>query len=318
METPLISVCIPVFNGENYIREAIDSVLAQTEQHFELVIADNCSTDRTREIAAGYSDRRIRVCKNEENVGLFGNLNKCIEYARGEYLVILPHDDLLLPSMLKVFSGRLNQYPNAGMVYSAYFQINSLSEKIKLCETQVADRVMSGEDAFNIFIRTCPIQCAMVRRKVYSDVGQFDLELKLSADVHMWCRIALAGYDVVFVKAPQNSVRGHEEQTTRHIYKQGEYGAQLFECYQKVLDSVSLRPDIQRLRVIAAKWPIKVQLIYIAKSLMHCDWKALAFHSEIFTQIINWAGKMKCIPSLTLVLLSLAVSIFPWMLRKLR
>ena len=67
----LISVCIPVFNGENYIKESIESVLDQTEQSFELIIADNCSTDRTLEIAAEYNDHRIRVCKNEKSDSFF-------------------------------------------------------------------------------------------------------------------------------------------------------------------------------------------------------------------------------------------------------
>ncbi len=64
-EVPLISICIPVFNGEKYVRECIDSALRQTEKNFELIVVDNCSTDHTLEILATYNDPRINVFKND-------------------------------------------------------------------------------------------------------------------------------------------------------------------------------------------------------------------------------------------------------------
>ena len=102
-EFPLISVCIPVFNGEKYIKESIDSVLIQTEKNFELLIVDNCSTDSTLEIVASYNDPRINVFKNTTNLGSLRNFNRCIELSRGEYFIILPHDDILMPTMLETF-----------------------------------------------------------------------------------------------------------------------------------------------------------------------------------------------------------------------
>jgi len=82
--TPLISICIPVFNGEKYIKESIDNVLIQTEKNFELLIVDNCSTDYTLEIVASYNDPRIIVFKNTSNLGSLRNFNRCIELSRGE------------------------------------------------------------------------------------------------------------------------------------------------------------------------------------------------------------------------------------------
>ena len=134
----------------------------------------------------------------------------------------------------------------------------------------------------------------------------------------MWCRIALAGYDVVYVKTPQNSVRVHAGQTTSYIYGQGEYGSQLFECYRKVFDSIPSMSDTQNMCRIAAKWPVKVQLIYMVKSLIRGDGKMLAFHAKVFTRIFNWAGGLKVAPFLVMVLFDFMALLPLWIMRKLR
>ena len=90
----LISVCIPVFNGEEYILDCINSVLEQNFTNYELLIVDNCSTDGTSNIVNNINDERIRYIKNEENIGSIRNFNKCIKEAQGEYFLLLPHDDL--------------------------------------------------------------------------------------------------------------------------------------------------------------------------------------------------------------------------------
>jgi len=295
---PLISVCIPVFNGENYIKESIDSVLNQTEKRFELVIVDNCSTDKTIEIVNGVNDKRIKLFSNVNNIGLFGNMNMCLKHAVGKYIVLLPHDDILFSSMLKVFSKKLETNSQASMVYSSYFQINSQSEKIKLFETQSADRLMTAEEAFNLFIQTSPIQCCMVRNSIFSEVGLFDKDLTLTGDIHMWCRIALKGYDIIYINSPHNSVRIHKEQTTRFIYEKGEYGKNLFECYRKIFELPSPNFETFDLRIKAVKWPIMVQIVYIFKTLVKGDIKMLIFHTNVLILIINWAGITKTIPTI--------------------
>ena len=119
-EAPLISIGIPVFNGEKYLRESINSVLRQTEKNFELIVVDNCSTDHTLEILAAYNDPRINVFKNSTNLGSLRNFNRCIELSRGEYFVLLPHDDTLMPTMLETFSKPLIVDPQIGLVYSSW------------------------------------------------------------------------------------------------------------------------------------------------------------------------------------------------------
>jgi len=77
-ETPLVSVCIPVFNGERFIALTIDSVLRQTFTDFELIIVDDHSSDRSLEIISAYTDNRLRVVVNDHNPGAEGNWNRCL------------------------------------------------------------------------------------------------------------------------------------------------------------------------------------------------------------------------------------------------
>jgi len=99
--TSLISVCIPVYCGEEHIAETIRSVLAQTLGDFELVIIDNASPDGTARVIATFDDPRIRYVRNPTNLGPEDNYSKCLSEARGKYFKLVPHDDLLHPDCLR-------------------------------------------------------------------------------------------------------------------------------------------------------------------------------------------------------------------------
>lgn len=101
LHQPKVSVAIPVYNGERYLSETIRCVLAQSLTDFELVICDDHSKDRSHDIAAAFSDRRIRILRNDSNLGFGGNWNRCLAETRGAYVKILPQDDLLHPDCLK-------------------------------------------------------------------------------------------------------------------------------------------------------------------------------------------------------------------------
>jgi hypothetical protein len=99
---PMVSIGLPVFNGENYLAEAIRSALDQRFADFELIVCDNASTDRTGEIAEGFAavDPRVRYARNPANLGAAPNYNRAFELARGRYFKWLAHDDRLLPDYL--------------------------------------------------------------------------------------------------------------------------------------------------------------------------------------------------------------------------
>jgi glycosyltransferase involved in cell wall biosynthesis len=118
MKQPAISICLPVYNGENYLNFAIESVLAQTLEDFELLIVDDCSTDATSDIANNFAqaDKRIKVMRNQENLGLFRNYNRCMESASGEFIKLFAHDDLFKPTILERMVAIFERYPNVALV----------------------------------------------------------------------------------------------------------------------------------------------------------------------------------------------------------
>jgi glycosyltransferase involved in cell wall biosynthesis len=124
--TPRVSIGLPVYNGENYMEQAIDSVLAQTFTDFELIISDNASTDRTEEICQSYAarDSRIRYVRNETNLGATKNYNQTFELAQGEYFKWAAHDDLISPSFLERCVALLDETPSASLCYARAMAID--------------------------------------------------------------------------------------------------------------------------------------------------------------------------------------------------
>lgn len=138
-----VSICLPVFNGEKYLAQAIESALAQTYEDFELLISDDCSTDDTPAIVEHFKkqDKRIKSWKNEQNLKLFANYNACIERSSGKYIKPFAHDDLFHPDLLKRMVYILDENTDISLVTSARSWIDAEGQRIE-AESQTANRIM--------------------------------------------------------------------------------------------------------------------------------------------------------------------------------
>ena len=134
MATPRVTVGLPVFNGERYLAEAIESILGQNFADFELVIADNGSTDGTSEICARYAslDPRVSVHRSSVNMGAAWNYNRLVDLARGEYFKWVAHDDLLAPSMLCRCVEMLDAHDNAALAYPGVEEIDEHGSALRV------------------------------------------------------------------------------------------------------------------------------------------------------------------------------------------
>ena len=114
---PQVSVLTPIYNTHaEYLRECIDSVLAQTFSDFEFIILDNASDAYVAELVASYDDPRIRYFRVDENIGPAGGRNFCIARARGKYLAILDSDDVALPERLAAQVAFMDAHPSVGVL----------------------------------------------------------------------------------------------------------------------------------------------------------------------------------------------------------
>lgn len=130
---PRVSIGLPVYNGENYLASTIESILAQTYPDFELIIADNASTDRTAEICQQYAekDARVRYERHTQNLGAAKNYNYVFHVARGEYFKWVAHDDPLAPDALARCVDALDAHPEVIMAYPRTILIDGQGEVIE-------------------------------------------------------------------------------------------------------------------------------------------------------------------------------------------
>jgi len=131
-EAPLVSLAMPVYNGADFIEEAIQSILDQTFTDFELIITDNASTDATADICEAFAekDARVQYHRNAENLGAAGNYNRGYELSRGTYLKWCAHDDNLSPDYIEKAVAALNANPEASMAFGRTQMIDTSGNEI--------------------------------------------------------------------------------------------------------------------------------------------------------------------------------------------
>lgn len=132
-QKPKVSIGLPVYNGENFLKEALDSIINQTFQDFELIISNNCSTDKTAEICKSYADNdeRITYLENAENTGACPNFCKVFEHATGEYFMWAAHDDIYAPTFVEQSVKVLDENPDVTLCFSKTKFIDETGKHIK-------------------------------------------------------------------------------------------------------------------------------------------------------------------------------------------
>jgi glycosyltransferase involved in cell wall biosynthesis len=217
---PKVSVCIPTFNGARFLLEAVNSVLAQTFDDFELLIVDDASGDDSANLAASFDDPRVHRLVNPIRLGLVGNWNRCLDLAGGEYVSVFHQDDVMAPDNLREKVAFLDSNASAGFVHSNVFQIGPEGELISRCwysePTEDQEGVHGGYDYFRTLLTglnivSCP--SVVIRRSCIDKVGRFSPELPFTADWEMWMRSALF-CDVGYLTKPLVHYRRHEGQET--------------------------------------------------------------------------------------------------------
>ncbi|MGH9502230.1 MAG: glycosyltransferase family 2 protein [Terriglobales bacterium] len=177
-DRPRVTVAVPVYNGENYVAEAIDSVLGQSHGDFELIVADNASTDRTKEICRAYAQRdpRVQYHSSEVNRGVYWNFRRSLALARGEYFMWLAHDDKLAPEFLEKCVGALDQDPGAVLSYPKAIDIDERSRPVLFKEQRWTAGTFTPHERFRELIRmdhNCEAIFGLMRSRVLHQIPVF-------------------------------------------------------------------------------------------------------------------------------------------------
>ena len=190
MSTPLVSVLMPVYNGEPYLREAVESILNQTFTDFELLIIDDASTDRSPEIIRSYQDPRIRVIRNPTNRGVAYSRKKGLELAVGEYVAVLDADDVAFNDRLQIQADFLDANPDICLVGSVYEVIDEDGE-VKFTQEVPTDPLTIRWKL--LFGNQIGHSTVMFRRRDALDVGGYDEQVFAGEDFDLWVRLAARG-----------------------------------------------------------------------------------------------------------------------------
>jgi len=184
---PKVSVVMSVYNGERFLREAIDSILAQTFTDWEFIVVDDGSTDATPAILRSYGDR---LCVHtQSNKGLTRALNIGLSLARGEYIARMDADDIAEPERLEMQVAYLDDHPQVGLVGTAYYEIDEQGNILRMVTMPLEDaEIRRALAKFNPFMHAS----VMFRRSLIEMWGPYtERELFWAfQDYEMWVRLA--------------------------------------------------------------------------------------------------------------------------------
>lgn len=222
----LISIVLPVYNGEKYLRESINSIIAQTYENWELLILDDCSTDNSSVIAKEYekNDNRIHYYRNEKNLRLPRNLNRGFSLSKGNYLTWTSDDNCYKPTALEKMYNALKESDTAQLVFASYSIIDEEGIEInQIIVDSNSKKTILGSD--------CVGACFLYTRKVYEEVGDYDPEYTLVEDFDYWQRV-FAKFDVIEIKEVLYEYRHHSGALTSTMKK---------EIFKKRVEKVLLK-----------------------------------------------------------------------------
>jgi hypothetical protein len=196
-DSPLVSVCIPTYQNARHVTACIESALAQTYEPLEILVVDDSSSDDSHAIAQRYAqtDRRLRCWRNESNLGLGGNWNRCLERARGRYVMLFHGDDVYASTVVERLVGSLQANPRLGAAFTLATWIDAGDRVLRPMHVPPGVAHAGELDYFQVLYETlryrnflvCP--SAMLPRAIWLELGGFAPDRCFSVDLDMWLRL---------------------------------------------------------------------------------------------------------------------------------
>jgi N-acetylglucosaminyldiphosphoundecaprenol N-acetyl-beta-D-mannosaminyltransferase len=213
--SPKVSAILNAYNGEKYLREAIDSVIAQTFPDWELIIWDNGSVDRTLEIASSYDDPRIRICRSEDLQSLGKVRSYAIREARGEWIAFIDHDDIWYPRKLEKQIA-LAEDPSVGIVYGRSVRFSDGGRRRDFDHRHEFSALPEGRILENLIAEGSffTMSCAMMRRSAVAHLLDELESIDLCQDYFLFLSIA-ENFDARAVDEPICHYRIHPGNISR-------------------------------------------------------------------------------------------------------
>lgn len=257
------TVIIPLYNKEPYIKRALETVLNQTYDNFEMIIIDDGSTDEGVRIVSSIQDTRIKVF-SQMNSGVSAARNRGALLAKNQYLAFLDADDTWEPNFLQEISNLINEFPHAG-IYATNNKFIYPSGKVMLesfSDLFNGNNIGIIEDYFGLFakIQKSPFSNSnlCIPKKIYDEFGGYKEGVKLTEDSDLWCRIALK-YDIAYNIRPLANYFMALEGSTHSIFEPKE-----FQVALTLKDSIS-QNQVKKELISSVKKLISFQNLSLVK-----------------------------------------------------
>jgi glycosyltransferase involved in cell wall biosynthesis len=200
----LVSIVLPVYNGERYLAQAIDSCVEQTYENLEIIVVDDGSKDGSVHMATSYADKRIKVICHKRNQKLPAALNTGFRHSSGAYLTWTSHDNYFEPSAIAQMVEVLEEKHDVDFVFADDYWIDEEGQIIQVEKNGPVERLPES---------SCLGGCFLYRRKVYETVGSYDEATFLAEDYDYWLR-ALAQFNFFHLEIPLHYYRQHSGSLT--------------------------------------------------------------------------------------------------------
>ena len=180
-----VTVLMPVYNSEKYLHEAIESILNQTFSDFDFLIMDDGSIDKSLEIAKSYTDERIKIIENVQNLGIITTLNKGLKIAKGKYIARMDSDDVCFPTRLEKQVDFLDKHPEISIIGSNVQVIDGNSKFIRTMSFPKESELIK----WHLFFYT-PVAhpTVLARREVLIKLGGYNSQCQYVEDYELWLR----------------------------------------------------------------------------------------------------------------------------------
>ncbi len=236
---PLISICIPTHNRSDYLKEAIKVVLSQKYENYEIVIVDDGSTDNTKEVVESFNSKKIKYIY-KKNSGAPDTRNRCIDEANGDFILWLDDDDLLAENSINAYVQLLHNYPDADIIYG---ELKSFGKSDYHYKYQDWYKNNSGMIEFLFTGSPIPHGGTLIRKRVYEEIGNYDISFRRAHDYQFWSRVALAGkYNCKYLPEIVYYYRIHNNNITGEINSSTD-----FSYESSILNSVVNKVGVERL-----------------------------------------------------------------------
>jgi glycosyltransferase involved in cell wall biosynthesis len=213
-ERKLITVAIPTYLRDEYLRDALESVFSQTLTDLEIIVSDNANSSTTRALVESYRDRRVTYAPLRDNIGSHGNMTRCLHLGSAPYIAVLLDDDTMYPTNLETKAALLDEYQTAGVAHSAFDYIDQAGRVTDRNITWTASprtaRLETGREFIQRSMATgnrIATSSAVVRRSAVKGLCHDRRDGGFS-DLGLWLRIAV-GYDIAFSNESLTTVRLH-------------------------------------------------------------------------------------------------------------